>query len=67
MKTYNVIGMSCEHCKRSVENAVKEIPGVTKAEVSLHDKSVQVEGNASEELVRKAVEKTGFVFGGEKK
>ena len=34
--------MRCEHCKASVENAIKEIAGVETAEVDLANKTVKV-------------------------
>lgn len=39
---FTVNGMRCEHCKASVENAIKEIAGVETAEVDLANKTVKV-------------------------
>ena len=36
---FTVNGMRCEHCKASVENAIKEIAGVETAEVDLANKN----------------------------
>jgi len=44
-----VDGMSCKHCVMHVTNALKEVAGVTKVEVSLELKSALVEGEALDE------------------
>ena len=41
-RLFTVNGMRCEHCKASVENAIKEIAGVETAEVDLANKTVNV-------------------------
>jgi len=33
--TYTISGMSCEHCVKAVENALKEIDGVTVRSVEI--------------------------------
>lgn len=45
MKSINikVLGMNCGHCKKSVEEALKELEGVRNAVVSLEEKNVNVE------------------------
>lgn len=40
--TFTVEGMSCNHCKNSIENAVKALEGVTGAEVSLTENRVVI-------------------------
>ena len=61
---YRVEGMSCNHCKTSVEKAVAALPGVERAEADLAEKSLSVVGNADERALKEAVEKAGFGFGG---
>ena len=51
---FNIEGMTCDHCVHSVTNALKEVPGVTDAKVSLETKSAIVEGDAID--VQKAIE-----------
>ncbi|SES23696.1 copper chaperone [Gracilibacillus ureilyticus] len=41
-KTLSVQGMSCGHCKMSVEGALKDLDGVSAAEVNLEAGSVDV-------------------------
>lgn len=38
----DVTGMTCDHCVRSVTNALKDVPGVADAIVSLEDKRATV-------------------------
>ena len=44
--TLNVTGMTCDHCVNAVTNALKEIPGVADASVSLDESSARVSGDA---------------------
>ena len=46
----NVEGMSCNHCKMTIENNVGNISGVTKVEVDLEGKKVTVEHEDSVSL-----------------
>ena len=39
----NVEGMSCDHCKHSIEKALNGLDGVTSSEVSLANGNVEVE------------------------
>ncbi|MCQ2327498.1 MAG: permease [Bacteroidales bacterium] len=59
-KTYYVEGMSCNHCRLSAEKALQEVKGVTSAKVILETKEAIIEGDASEEDLREAVESIGF-------
>lgn len=58
--TYTIKGMNCNHCRMTAENALKEVEGVTSATVVLETGEAQVEGTATEEALRQAVEKVGF-------
>lgn len=53
-------GMTCEHCKMSVEKALKAVPRVTNATVDLAKKEAVVTGSASRADLVKAVENTGY-------
>jgi copper chaperone len=39
-----ITGMTCDHCVHSVTNAIKDVPGVERVNVSLQGKSATVEG-----------------------
>ena len=53
-------GMTCMHCKMSVEKALKGVFGVTRAEVDLANKQAVVAGSADQAAMAKAVGKAGF-------
>ncbi|MGN0307929.1 MAG: heavy metal translocating P-type ATPase, partial [Lachnospiraceae bacterium] len=60
MKKYEVTGMSCAACSARVEKAVGAVEGVTSCSVSLLTNSMNVEGQADEAQIRKAVEDAGY-------
>lgn len=55
-ETIQVEGMTCNHCKASVEGALNNLKGVSKAEVDLEANNVAVEFNDSEVTVAKMKE-----------
>ena len=59
-RTYKISGMTCNHCRGSVEKSIREVSGVTAVSVSLEREEAVVEGNASENEIRKAIESIGF-------
>ena len=63
MKTYKIEGMTCNHCRMSAEKAIKSVAGVTSVTVDLQKKEAYVEGNATDEAIRAAVEEVGFRVG----
>ena len=64
--TYEVKGMTCEGCARSVTKAIAmQLPNV-KAEVNLKGSSVTIEGEHDAAAVEQAVEDAGFTYGGPK-
>lgn len=42
-RVINVEGMTCKHCKMTVESALKKLDGISKAEVNLKKNQVFVE------------------------
>jgi copper chaperone len=62
--TYNVSGMTCGGCARSVTNAVSLALPETTVVVSHEAGTVQVSGTHALEQVKQAVEDAGFDFGG---
>jgi copper chaperone CopZ len=59
--TYQVPGMSCEHCKRAVSGALFSVPGVRSVEVELDTKLVRVQGDdLDDEALRAAIEEAGY-------
>lgn len=61
-----VNGMSCNHCKNRVEETLKSIPAIEKAEVNLDDKLAEVEyfGSIDEEEIKEKINDAGYEFVG---
>jgi len=55
-----VKNMSCNHCKNTVEKAVKSVGGVESVEVSLEQGQVVVKGSAPRDQLIKAIEEAGY-------
>ena len=59
----NVKGMTCTHCKASVEGALEALPGVNDVTVDLDTGDVTInieEGKVEESAMKAAVEAIGF-------
>ena len=63
---YRIDGMSCNHCKNSVEKAVRGVEGVEEVEVILGKKEAVVTGTPDDDTIKKVVEELGFEFKGRK-
>ena len=65
IQQYRVEGMTCDHCKATVENGLKELQGVSEvlADRSSGQVSIQAE-SVSESQIRETVEKLGYRFSG---
>ncbi|WP_353094975.1 copper ion binding protein [Tissierella praeacuta] len=60
-KTLLVEGMNCGHCEKAVKNALGELDGVSKVEVDLKSKKVEIEGeNLNDILIKGAIEDAGY-------
>ncbi len=62
-QTLNVQGMTCGHCKMSVENALKDLEGVQTAEVNLDAGNVAVtydEAKVNQDAMKEAIEDQGY-------
>jgi copper ion binding protein len=60
--TYTVVGMTCEHCVRSVQEEVGQIAGVSAVDVDLASGLVTItsEGDLDATDVQAAVEEAGY-------
>lgn len=59
----NVKGMSCDHCKMAVTNALQELDGVNSVEVSVEKGKADVEydnAKATLDQMKEAVEEQGY-------
>lgn len=61
-KQINIEGMSCGHCVRHVEEALKEIVGVAYVTVSLEGKyaAVELSGDVDDSKLQEAIEEAGY-------
>lgn len=65
--TYQVDGMTCEHCARAVSQEITQLDGVTGVEVEVVDggtSSVRVDSEVALDLddVRAAVDEAGYTL-----
>jgi copper chaperone CopZ len=59
--TFNVPGVSCEHCRTAITAEVTRVPGVSSVEVDLDRKQVLVGGaDVDDAAVRAAIDDAGY-------
>ena len=58
--TFKVTGMTCNHCVMSVTKALKSVPGVESADVSLAKAQAVVRGEADRQAMIAAVKEEGY-------
>jgi copper chaperone CopZ len=58
--TYDVAGMTCNHCVHAVTTEVSAIEGVTDVTVDLQTGRVTVEGTFTDDQVAAAVDEAGY-------
>ncbi|TYB30485.1 MAG: heavy-metal-associated domain-containing protein [Candidatus Mcinerneyibacterium aminivorans] len=60
--TYKVKGMTCQHCKKTVEKALTSLKGVEKAAVNLKNETVKVthDQSATFEKMKQIVKNAGY-------
>lgn len=60
-KTIFINGMSCGHCSKRVEDALKSVNGVKSVKVSLDEKKADVvlKNDIDNDVLKKAVEEVG--------
>jgi copper chaperone len=62
-KTFNVLDMSCDHCKAAVEGGLKELIGVEMANADIARGTVEVsydEVTVTTEDLKEAIEEAGY-------
>ncbi len=67
IKTYKIFvkGMTCNHCKLNVENALTQVSGVKKVEANISNSIAIIEGaNINPDEIKKIVERVGYEYGG---
>lgn len=61
--TLHVEGMSCSHCVKAIEEAVRGLDGVSGVSVSLDEKTVTIERDPSKSSlaqIQEAIEEAGY-------
>lgn len=58
--TITVEDMSCEHCERTVTDALQDVSGVTDANVDREAEQASVDGDADVSALVEAVEDAGY-------
>ncbi|MCH7659450.1 MAG: heavy-metal-associated domain-containing protein [Euryarchaeota archaeon] len=57
-------GMSCEGCEQNVVDSLEELGGVNGASADNETGVVRIEGEASDEKLRAAIEEAGYEVNG---
>jgi copper chaperone len=60
VRVYSVPGISCGHCRTAIEGEVGKLAGVSSVEVDISSRTVRVEGSASDDEIRAAVDEAGY-------
>jgi copper chaperone CopZ len=60
MLRVNVIGMTCDHCVKTVTKAVRAVPGAGTVQVDLDRGTVDVQGTPDAVAVRAAIARAGY-------
>jgi copper chaperone len=61
MQTYEIKGMTCNHCVMAVTKALAKVPGVSKVErVDLQSGRAVIEGSPDEQAVIAAITDEGY-------
>ena len=55
-----ITGATCASCVRTIEDALRDTPGVTQAEMNFADRTATVAGTASSDTLIRAVEQAGY-------
>ncbi len=61
--TFNVKGMTCNHCVKSIENALGELKGIETVEVDLKKNTVTAsfnEASVGVDKVKEVIEEAGY-------
>lgn len=61
---YKVSGMTCNHCKATVEKGLSQLSGVKSVQADLSKSLVYVEGVPNDDEIGKTIETLGFTYGG---
>ena len=60
---FRVLGMSCDHCQKSVEKSIQELAGINDVQVNLKKEQIMVTYNSDlvdVKKIKEAVKKAGY-------
>lgn len=58
--TIQIRNMTCGHCVRAVENALKRLPGVREVRVTIGEAVITTEGLPDMAAIRHAIQEEGY-------
>lgn len=61
---YSVPDISCGHCKQAIESEVGTVSGVSSVTVDIDQRTVTVEGEATDADIRAAIDEAGYEIAG---
>ncbi len=59
-QTFNVQGMTCGHCERSVTNAIKQLDPQAQVRIDRPQNLVEVDSTTSREKIAAAIREEGY-------
>ncbi len=59
-RIFDVPGISCDHCKRSIEHEVAAVAGVTSVNVDVEARTVTIDATAPDGLIKAAIHEAGY-------
>ena len=59
-RVFNVPDISCDHCKRSIEEALSAVPELDSVVVTVERREVEVAGAASDDTIIAAIGLAGY-------
>lgn len=65
-QTYKIGGMTCNHCKATVEKNLSKVEGITSVVVDLEKSIAYVEGSPNDAEVQKTIDELGYEYKGKK-
>jgi copper chaperone len=57
---FRVQDISCDHCKRALEDELGDLEGIESVSVDVATKTVEIEGTASDEAITAAIVEAGY-------
>jgi copper chaperone CopZ len=58
--SFYVPNMTCTHCAMTIEQAVKQVSGVTRVKILPDKKVVKIDGTVDEDVIKKQIENAGY-------